>query len=146
MQTDAGIVSPKWHHTPHSGGHSIRSQPRSTVSATRGGASASITIWNQGVGNSSHYWLLSPLYSLLSSSIKCGLYGHCGFGREVYLWYFHVLFCVKIGKFMNGFCCVWFQLLRPVASERLGSGAGGVEDIKAHPFFSGVSWPSLLGV
>ncbi|ELT94065.1 hypothetical protein CAPTEDRAFT_182282 [Capitella teleta] len=38
------------------------------------------------------------------------------------------------------------ELLRPSPQERLGAGPGGVEDIKAHPFFSGISWGTMLGV
>ena len=39
----------------------------------------------------------------------------------------------------NSMLCM-FQLLKYNAEERLGAGVGGVDDIKMHPFFSGVDW------
>ncbi|KAJ7988662.1 hypothetical protein DPEC_G00311540 [Dallia pectoralis] len=36
------------------------------------------------------------------------------------------------------------ELLQFDAGYRLGSGGGGVSDIKCHPFFNGVSWKALL--
>jgi len=35
------------------------------------------------------------------------------------------------------------KLLRLEPEERLGAGAGGLEDLKAHPFFKGVDWDGL---
>jgi hypothetical protein len=37
-----------------------------------------------------------------------------------------------------------FQLLRHDPQERLGSGVYGVQELKAHPFFSGTDWEMVL--
>lgn len=41
----------------------------------------------------------------------------------------------KFDKFL-----LFLQLLQYHPTERLGAGAGGVDDIKSHPFFSKVDW------
>ena len=43
------------------------------------------------------------------------------------------------------FCVVDIQLLRYNPSERLGGGPGGSDDVRSHPFFSGIEWNNLLG-
>jgi len=37
-----------------------------------------------------------------------------------------------------------FQLLRYDPQERLGSGVNGVQELKAHPFFSGTDWEMVF--
>lgn len=39
-----------------------------------------------------------------------------------------------------------FQLLRHDPQERLGSGVNGVQELKAHPFFSGTDWEMVHSV
>ena len=37
----------------------------------------------------------------------------------------------------------FLQFLRYEPGERLGAGIGGADDIKLHPFFTGVDWDCL---
>ena len=40
-------------------------------------------------------------------------------------------------------CSLLRELLKVSPHERLGAGAGDVDDIKIHPFFSGIDWNAL---
>jgi hypothetical protein len=37
-----------------------------------------------------------------------------------------------------------FQLLKHNPQERLGCGVNGVQELKAHPFFSGIDWEMVV--
>lgn len=52
--------------------------------------------------------------------------------------WFHIIYLL-----LSKLCYSVLQLLQFDAGYRLGSGGGGVSDIKCHPFFSAISWKAL---